>query len=104
MWTWTKIVGRALINLGVVVLGIVAAKELQIAGAVAAAMTVVLLARRWTQLALGTGKLNSEFFAGNLAVGTLVAAVEARMEGGSPRTRTSRSTRSRVPGGSDDAS
>ena len=28
MWTWTKVVGRALINLGVVVLGIVAAKEL----------------------------------------------------------------------------
>lgn len=28
MWTWTKIAGRALINLGVVVLGIVAAKEL----------------------------------------------------------------------------
>ncbi len=28
MWTWTKIVGRALINLGVVVLGIVAATEL----------------------------------------------------------------------------
>lgn len=28
MWIWTKIVGRALINLGVVVLGIAAAKEL----------------------------------------------------------------------------
>ncbi len=28
MWTWTKIVGRALINLGVVILGIAAAKEL----------------------------------------------------------------------------
>ena len=75
--------------------------ELQIAGAVAGAMTLVLLARRWTQLALGTGTLNHEFFAGNLAVGTLVAAVEARMEGG---TRAPRSPRSRVPGGSDDAS
>lgn len=32
MWTWTKVVGRALINLGVVVLGIVAAKELIDAG------------------------------------------------------------------------
>jgi hypothetical protein len=72
--------------------------ELQIAGAVAGAMTLVLLARRWTQLALGTGTLNQEFFAGNLAVGTLVAAVEARMEGG---TRAPRSARSRVPGGSD---
>jgi hypothetical protein len=66
-------------------------------------MTLVLLARRWTQLALGTGTLNQEFFAGNLAVGTLVAAVEARMEGGT-RAHTSRSPRSRVPGGSDDAS
>ena len=75
--------------------------ELQIAGAVAGAMTLVLLARRWTQLALGTGTLNQEFFAGNLAVGTLVAAVETRMEGG---TRAPRSARSRVPGGSDDAS
>ena len=28
MWTWTKVAGRALINLGVVVLAIVAAKEL----------------------------------------------------------------------------
>jgi len=28
MWTWTKVVGRALINLGVVILGIAAAKEL----------------------------------------------------------------------------
>ena len=32
MWTWTKVVGRALINLGVAVLGIVAAKELVDAG------------------------------------------------------------------------
>jgi len=32
MWTWTKVAGRALINLGVVVLGIVAAKELVDAG------------------------------------------------------------------------
>ena len=32
MWTWTKVVGRALINLGVVILGIVAAKELVDAG------------------------------------------------------------------------
>ena len=32
MWTWTKVVGRALINLSVVVLGIVAAKELVDAG------------------------------------------------------------------------
>lgn len=74
--------------------------ELQIAGAVAGAITVVLLARRWTQLALGTGTLNQEFFAGNLAVGTLVAAVEARMEGGPHAPRTARS---RVPRGSDDA-
>ena len=50
--------------------------ELQIAGAVAGAMTVVLLARRWTQLALGTGTLNQEFFAGNLAVGTLERGAE----------------------------
>ena len=28
MWTWTKVAGRALINLGIVVLAIVAAKEL----------------------------------------------------------------------------
>ena len=28
MWNWTKVAGRTLINLGVVVLGIVAAKEL----------------------------------------------------------------------------
>ena len=28
MWTWTRVVGRALINLGVVVLAVVAAKEL----------------------------------------------------------------------------
>jgi len=28
MWAWTRVVGRALINLGVVVLAIVAAKEL----------------------------------------------------------------------------
>ena len=28
MWTWTKVAGRALINLGVVVLAIAAAKEL----------------------------------------------------------------------------
>jgi len=77
--------------------------ELQIAGAVAGAMTLVLLARRWTQLALGTGTLNQEFFAGNLAVGTLVAAVEARMEGGT-RAHTPRAARSRVLGGSDDAS
>jgi hypothetical protein len=28
MWTWTKVAGRALINLGIVVLGIAAAKEL----------------------------------------------------------------------------
>jgi len=28
MWTWTKIAGRTLINLGVVILGIAAAKEL----------------------------------------------------------------------------
>jgi hypothetical protein len=32
MWTWIKVAGRALINLGVVVLGIVAAKELVDAG------------------------------------------------------------------------
>jgi hypothetical protein len=32
MWTWTKVAGRALINLGVVILGIVAAKELVDAG------------------------------------------------------------------------
>jgi hypothetical protein len=34
MWTWTKIAGRALINLGVVVLGIAAAMELVDAGSV----------------------------------------------------------------------
>ena len=28
MWTWTKVAGRALINLGIVVLAIVSAKEL----------------------------------------------------------------------------
>jgi hypothetical protein len=28
MWTWTKVAGRALINIGLVVLAIVAAKEL----------------------------------------------------------------------------
>ncbi len=28
MWIWTKVVGRALINVGMIVLGIVAAKEL----------------------------------------------------------------------------
>ncbi|MEO6026748.1 MAG: hypothetical protein ABIR79_07785 [Candidatus Binatia bacterium] len=28
MWTWTKIAGRALTNLGMIVLGIAAAKEL----------------------------------------------------------------------------
>jgi hypothetical protein len=28
MWTWTKVAGRALINLGIVVLAIVAAKDL----------------------------------------------------------------------------
>ena len=28
MWNWTEVTGRALINLGVVILGIVAAKEL----------------------------------------------------------------------------
>jgi hypothetical protein len=32
MWTWTKVAGRALINLGIVVLAIVAAKELVDAG------------------------------------------------------------------------
>ena len=32
MWNWTKVAGRALINLGVVILGIVAAKELVDAG------------------------------------------------------------------------
>jgi len=32
MWTWAKVAGRALINWGVVVLGIVAAKELLDAG------------------------------------------------------------------------
>ena len=32
MWTWTKVAGRALINLGIVILGIVAAKELVDAG------------------------------------------------------------------------
>jgi hypothetical protein len=31
-WTWTKAAGRALINLGVVILGIVAAKEIVDAG------------------------------------------------------------------------
>ena len=79
----------------------VVVEELKIAVIVAGAITLVLLARRWTQCALGTGTLNQEFFAGNLAVGTLVAAVEARMEGG---TRAPRSARSRVRGGSDDAS
>ena len=57
-------------------------QELKIAGIVAGSITIVLLARRWTQLALGTGTLNQEFFAGNLAVGTLVSAVESRMAGG----------------------
>ena len=28
MWNWTEVTGRTLINLGVVILGIVAAKEL----------------------------------------------------------------------------
>lgn len=70
-------------------------REVQIAGAVAGAITLVLLARRWTQLALGTGRLNQEFFAGNLAIGTLVAAVEARLEGG---PRAQRPTAARPPG------
>lgn len=76
-------------------------EELKIACLVAGAITMVLLARRWTQCALGTGTLNQELFAGNLAVGTLMGAVEQRVKkgGGSGRPRTNRS---RVPGGSED--
>jgi hypothetical protein len=82
-------------------------REVQIAGFVAGAMTLVLLARRWTQLALGTGTLNQEFFAGNLAVGTLVSAVESRLGGGTrarqhPPQQPPRSTGAGVPGGPDD--
>ena len=33
MWTWTKIAGRTLINLGVIVLGLAAAKEVLDTGA-----------------------------------------------------------------------
>ena len=78
-------------------------REVQIAGFVAGAMTLVLLARRWTQLALGTGTLNQEFFAGNLAVGTLVSAVESRIAGGprAERQPSARATRSSVPGGAE---
>ena len=77
-------------------------REIKIAGFVAGAITIVLLARRWTQLALGTGTLNQEFFAGNLAVGTLVSAVESRMGGGSSVQRPqqpSRPSESGIPGG-----
>ncbi len=76
-------------------------REVQIAGVVASAITLVLLARRWTQKALGTGTLNQEFFAGNLAVGTLVAAVENRIAGGACE-RSARPARTRVSGGADD--
>jgi hypothetical protein len=82
-------------------------REIRIAGFVAGAITIVLLARRWTQLALGTGTLNQEFFAGNLAVGTLVSAVESRMAEGGPSVheRPQQPTRpagADVPGGSED--
>jgi hypothetical protein len=78
-------------------------QEIKIAGFVAGAITIVLLARRWTQLALGTGTLNQEFFAGNLAVGTLVSAVENRMAGGGPSVQRpqqpARPAGAGVPGG-----
>ena len=82
-------------------------REVQIAGVVAGAMTLVLLARRWTQLALGTGTLNQELFAGNLAVGTLVSAVESRIAGGSSAQRPQpqqppRPTGTGTPGGTED--
>jgi len=82
-------------------------REIRIAGFVAGAITIVLLARRWTQLALGTGTLNQEFFAGNLAVGTLVSAVESRMGGGPsvrerPQQPPPRPTGAGVSGGPED--
>ena len=70
--------------------------EAKIACTVAGVISLVLLARRWTQCALGSGTLNQELFAGNLAVGTLMTAVEHRF-GGS--CATTRSPGSRVPGG-----
>jgi hypothetical protein len=80
-------------------------REVAIAGAVAASITVVLLARRWTTMALGTGTLNQELFTGNLAVGTLVAAVEARMGGSSSAQQrqppAADTPRPRVPGETD---
>ena len=79
-------------------------REVQIAGVVAGAITLVLLARRWTHLALGTGTLNQEFFAGNLAVGTLVSAVESRITGGQSAKRqpSARPAGTRVSGGPED--
>jgi len=79
--------------------------ELKIAVIVAGAITLVLLARRWTQCALGTGTLNQELFAGNLAVGTLIGTVEKRVkEGGHRGSPSARSTRARVSGGAEDDS
>jgi hypothetical protein len=80
--------------------------ELKVAGLVAGAITVVLLARRWTQLALGTGTLNAEFFSGNLAIGSLVSAVENRMTGGGPNVerppqQPTRPNRDDTPGGTE---
>ena len=78
-------------------------EELKIAVIVAGAITLVLLARRWTQCALGTGTLNQELFAGNLAVGTLIGTVEKRVkEGGHRGSSSARSARARVSGGAED--
>lgn len=76
-------------------------EEAKIVLLVAGAVTLVLLARRWTTCALGTGTLNQELFAGNLAVGTLIGAVEKRVKKGGASAE-SRTTRSRTQRTEDD--